>query len=94
MGMRWRAAFGPMRSLAFGSQQVTTVPRKRLCDIVQGYAVELVRRVHTELAHASLDELPAGIVLTGGSANLAGLADLVAEMSGPLAATRAGGNDQ
>jgi len=68
--------------LAFGSQQVTTVPRKRLCDIVQGYAVELVRRVHTELAHASLDELPAGIVLTGGSANLAGLADLVAEMSG------------
>jgi len=68
--------------LVFGSEQVTTVPRKRLCEIVQGYAVELVRRVHTELAHAGLDELPAGIVLTGGSANLVGLAELIAEMSG------------
>lgn len=68
--------------IVFGSEQVTTVPRKRLCEIVQGYAVELVRRVHAELAHAGLAELPAGIVLTGGSANLAGLAELVAEMTG------------
>ena len=87
--VRYGQAFGgnvradeEIEILVFGSEQVTTVPRKRLCEIVQGYAVELMRCVHAELAHAGLTELPAGIVLTGGSANLAGLAEMVAEITG------------
>ena len=62
-------------TVAGGSSRV--VPRKELCEILQPRAEELFSMIREDLfKHASEDSLRAGIVLTGGGAQLDGLLEL------------------
>ena len=64
---------------AFGSEGSKTEPRRRLCEIIQARMEEILEMVTAEVKRACNDDIiSAGIVLTGGSAKLAGL-DLLAE---------------
>ena len=64
---------------AFGSEGSKTELRRRLCEIVQARMEEILEMVTAEVKRACNDDIiSAGIVLTGGSAKLAGL-DLLAE---------------
>jgi cell division protein FtsA len=62
-------------TVAGGSSRV--VPKKELCEILQPRAEELFGMIRDDLfKHASEDSLRAGIVLTGGGAQLDGLLEL------------------
>ena len=64
---------------AFGSEGQKTEPRRRLCEVVQARVEEILEMVVAEVKRAVHDDIvSAGIVLTGGTANLAGI-DLLAE---------------
>ncbi len=62
---------------AFGAERQRRVARRRLCEILQARCEELLEMVYGEATRAGCkDVLSAGLVLTGGTARLAGLPDL------------------
>ncbi len=64
---------------AFGAEGSKTELRRRLCEIIQARSEEILEMVVAEVKRAVHDDIiSAGIVLTGGSSNLAGM-DLLAE---------------
>jgi cell division protein FtsA len=64
---------------AFGSEGSKTELRRRLCEIVQARVEEILEMVSAEVKRAVHDDvISAGIVLTGGTAKLAGI-DMLAE---------------
>lgn len=64
---------------AFGSEGSKTELRRRLCEIIQARVEEILEMVVIEVKRAVHDDIvSAGIVLTGGTAKLAGI-DLLAE---------------
>lgn len=69
----------PIRLNAEGGPQ--TYKRAELCEIIEARAEEIFHFVKEELrASGMLGRLPAGAVLTGGTAQLAGIADLGAQI--------------
>jgi cell division protein FtsA len=65
----WAAVFGEKTERSFS--------RRFVCEVLQARATEVLEIVRTKLEESGqLDRLPAGIVLTGGSSQLAGLAEL------------------
>jgi cell division protein FtsA len=64
---------------AFGSERRRSVYRRHICEILQARCEEIIEMVGMEAKRAGQAEmLAAGLVLTGGTANLPGL-DLLAE---------------
>jgi cell division protein FtsA len=64
---------------AFGAEGTKTELRRRLCEIIQARCEEVLEMVVSEVKRAVHDDIiSAGIVLTGGGSNLAGV-DLLAE---------------
>jgi len=64
-----------------GDRPPRTVFSRMLCEIVEPRAEELLKLVRDELQRAGLDTLiPAGLVLTGGGANLNGLTELAEQL--------------
>lgn len=62
---------------AFGTQTRKTVNVGYVCEIVQARAEEIIEVLATELKKAGYyDKIAAGLVLTGGASQLAGLAEL------------------
>jgi len=60
-----------------GDRPPRTIFARMLCEIVEPRAQELLALVREELQRAGLEsQIPAGLVLTGGAAKLAGLAEL------------------
>ncbi|MFQ5879165.1 MAG: cell division protein FtsA [Dehalococcoidia bacterium] len=66
---------------AFGNQRRKTVSRRRMAEIIQARAEEMLEMIFLEVKRAGFDEmLAAGLVLTGGTANLQGLAQLAEQV--------------
>jgi cell division protein FtsA len=66
---------------AFGAEGVRTVYRRRLCEIVQARMEEILEAIGHEVERAGLRDIaPAGLVLTGGAANLEGVEELAAQV--------------
>lgn len=66
---------------SFGSQSSRTVYRRQLAEIIEGRVEELLEIILTEVKRSGYDGLlPAGLVLTGGSANLRGIDTLAANV--------------
>jgi cell division protein FtsA len=62
---------------AFGTQTQKAVPLTHVCEILQARCDEILEMVGTELKRAGyLDRIAAGLVLTGGSSQLRGLAEM------------------
>ncbi len=62
---------------AFGSERQRTVSRRRLCEIIEARVEEILEMVRDEVSRSGCEELvSAGVVLTGGTANLAGIAEV------------------
>ena len=62
---------------AFGTQTQKIVPLIHVCEILQARSEEILEMIGLELKRAGyLDRIAAGIVLTGGSAQLRGLAEV------------------
>lgn len=65
----------------FGDQNLASVSRQELCRIVGARVEEILESIHREIKRSGLDGLlPAGVVITGGTAELAGLRDLGAKL--------------
>ncbi|KPK48158.1 MAG: hypothetical protein AMJ77_00880 [Dehalococcoidia bacterium SM23_28_2] len=63
----------------FGADRRKSVSRRRLTEILQARVEEILEMIYMDVRRAGYDELlAAGLVLTGGSANLAGM-DVLAE---------------
>ena len=61
---------------AFGTQSLKVVPLLHVCEILQARTEEILEMVALELKRAGyLDRIAAGIVFTGGSSGLRGLAE-------------------
>jgi cell division protein FtsA len=64
---------------SFGSERQRTYPRRRLCEILQARCEELLEMATAEVRRVmDIELVSAGLVLTGGSAKLAGI-DILAE---------------
>ncbi len=64
---------------AFGSERRRSVYRRRICEILQARCEEIIEMVGAEAKRTGhLEVISAGLVLTGGTANLPGI-DLLAE---------------
>ncbi len=64
----------------FGAENVTELRRRDLCEIISDRAGEMLQKIEQEVRRSGFEGLlPAGIVLTGGTASLAGLPELAAE---------------
>ena len=62
---------------AFGSDRIKVVSTRQISEIIQARAEEILEMVFMEVRRAGFeDTLSAGIVITGGTANLRGLPDL------------------
>ncbi|MCS7294175.1 MAG: cell division protein FtsA [Chloroflexota bacterium] len=62
---------------AFGTQSQKIVPLRHVCEILQARSEEVLEMVAIELKRAGyFDRIAAGLVLTGGGAQLRGLAEL------------------
>src|SRR5258708_13884412 len=65
------------------------VPRKLLAEIIQARVEELFEMVHQESKKSGYDGLlPAGLVVTGGTAELPGILDTAGEVLSPPACPR------
>jgi cell division protein FtsA len=65
----------------FGEEQGRTIQRAEVCDIIEARMRELFEQLGAQIADAGRGGiLPAGIVLTGGGAQLAGVAELGREV--------------
>lgn len=62
---------------AFGHERRRVVNRRRMCEIVQARVEEILEFIRDEVAKAGYEEMiSAGVVLTGGTANLVGIVEL------------------
>ncbi len=67
----------------FGAEGRKSVQRRRIAEILQARVEELFEMIIREVRRAVHDDiLSAGIVLTGGTANLTGIADLAEQVTG------------
>ncbi|NLB70940.1 MAG: cell division protein FtsA [Chloroflexi bacterium] len=67
--------------VAFGSEQSTKVARTELVNIIEARAEEIMMMVQKEIKRSGYDSmLPAGVVLTGGGAQLPGMRDLATKI--------------
>ena len=58
----------------FGSEERRSISRRHLCEIVEARATEILEMILMEIKRSGYDGmLPAGLVLTGGTANLKGI---------------------
>jgi cell division protein FtsA len=63
----------------FGRSQSDRISRAELCEIVEARLAEMFSFIQEEIKNSGYDNLlPAGVVLTGGGAQLDGIADLAA----------------
>jgi cell division protein FtsA len=68
---------------AFGDEEMRVVSRKEVAEILQARAEEIFSMVLTEIKRSGYDGLlPAGIVLCGGTAQLAGIKTFAREIVG------------
>ena len=68
---------------AFGSEGRRTVSRRRLSEIVQARMEEILEMIAGDVRRTGLTDLvAAGLVLTGGAANLEGVEDLAGQVVG------------
>jgi cell division protein FtsA len=68
---------------AFGGEGQMLVHRRRLCEILQARCEEILEMIFNEVRQAGYDEMiSAGLVLTGGSAALAGFTELARQVLG------------
>jgi cell division protein FtsA len=68
---------------AFGGENRQVVPRWKLAEIVEARAEELLSMVHQEIKRSGYDGLlPAGVVLSGGTAQLSGIEELGRDVLG------------
>ena len=85
-GCVWRARLGEERAIeiaSVGDRPPRTVSPRMLYEILEPRAQELLLLVRDELQRAGLDALiPAGLVLAGGGARLAGLVELAESIFG------------
>lgn len=76
----WRELMGadtPIEIASVGDRPPRTIFARNLCEIVEPRARELLSLIRDELRRAGLDsQIPAGIVMTGGGAQLRGLLEL------------------
>jgi cell division protein FtsA len=76
----WRELMGadtPIEIASVGDRPPRTIFARNLCEIVEPRARELLSLIREELRRAGLDsQIPAGIVMTGGGAQLRGLLEL------------------
>jgi cell division protein FtsA len=89
---RTKKKFGVASARLLGSDDILTVPsvggrrprevsRKLLCEIIEPRVEEILSLARQELVKARLDErIPSGVVLSGGCAALAGIAELAEEV--------------
>ncbi|MGD0114669.1 MAG: cell division protein FtsA [Dehalococcoidia bacterium] len=67
----------------FGSERQKSVPRRRLCEIIQARCEEILEMVMSEVKRTVHDDiLSAGVVLAGGTAKLRGLDVLAEQVTG------------
>ena len=67
--------------VAFGSEQASKVDRRELVNIIEARAEEILIMVQQEIKRSGYDSmLPAGVVLTGGGAQLPGIRDMAANI--------------
>lgn len=67
--------------VAFGSEQSTKVARKELVNIIEARAEEILLMVQQEIKRSGYDSmLPAGVILTGGGAQLPGIRNLASKI--------------
>lgn len=67
----------------FGSEERRSVSRRRIAEILQARVEEILEMVVREVRRAVHDDiLSAGLVLSGGTANLAGIAALAEQVTG------------
>jgi cell division protein FtsA len=65
----------------FGDENLTTISRQRLCQVVSARLEDMFEMISREIKRSGFDGLlPAGIVLTGGTANLTGIRDIAARV--------------
>jgi cell division protein FtsA len=68
---------------SFGDNSHRPISRRRLADVINARAEELLELILREIKRSGYDGLlPAGVVLCGGTANLAGIKDLGREVLG------------
>lgn len=68
---------------AFGSESQKQVSRRRICEVIQARVEEIIEMVMTEVKRAVHDDIvSAGLVLTGGTAKLAGIEKLAEQVTG------------
>lgn len=83
-GCAWRELVQEDRAIeiaSVGDRPPRTVFSRMLCEIVEPRAEEFFKLVRDELQRAGMDEqIPAGFVLTGGGAQLAGLSELAEQL--------------
>ena len=61
----------------FGDDGLSSVSRRKLCEIVASRAEEMLDLISREIRRSGFDNLlPAGVVITGGTANLGGIREL------------------
>jgi cell division protein FtsA len=76
----WRELMGadtPIEIASVGDRPPRTIFARNLCEIVEPRARELLSLLRDELRRAGLDsQIPAGMVMTGGGAQLRGLLEL------------------
>jgi cell division protein FtsA len=76
----WRELMGadtPIEIASVGDRPPRTIFARNLCEIVEPRAQELLSMLRDELRRSGLDsQIPAGLVLTGGAAQLRGLLEL------------------
>lgn len=66
-----------------GGRRPQEIERRHLCEIIQARVVEILNLVRADLLQLGfLDRLGAGVVLTGGTAQLSGLTELAEEVLG------------
>ncbi len=62
---------------AFGGQRVKEVSRRRMAEILQARVEEILEMIYIDVKRAGFDDMiAAGLVLTGGTAALPGIAEL------------------
>lgn len=66
---------------AFGNERHRMFSRRRICEILQARTEEILEMVLVEIRRAGFEELiSAGLVLTGGTANLSGIDELAEQV--------------
>jgi cell division protein FtsA len=65
---------------SFGDHPLSTFSRRQLCEVVAARTEEMFELIAHEIKRSGFDGLlPAGVVITGGTANLTGMRDVAAQ---------------